>query len=79
MASAIVRHLDRGALLRWFVGGGAWGLALAAGLLALNASTCALPCPDDVAFMTKLCIATGLLTIGPFAAFAPRLSNTENP
>jgi len=79
MASAIVPRLDRAALLRWFVAGGAWGLTLAAGLLALNASTCGPPCPDDVAFLTTLCIGTGLVTIGPFAAFAPRPSNTENP
>lgn len=79
MVSAIAHRLDRGALLRWFAGGTAWGLTLAAGLSALNASTCGLPCPDDVAFMTTLCIATGLLTIGPFAALAPRLSNMENP
>ena len=79
MVSAIAQRLDRGALLRWFIAGSTWGLTLAAGLLALNASTCGPPCPGDIAFMATLCIATGLLTIGPFAAFAPRLSDTEIP
>ena len=70
MALAVARRLDRGALLRWFAGGGAWGLTLAAGLFAINAPQCAPPCPADVAVTTAICVATGWLTIGPFAAFA---------
>jgi hypothetical protein len=77
MAYAITRHLDRGALARWFIAGNAWGLTLAAFLLARNMQACGLPCPDDAAFLTALCVGTGLLTIGPFAAFAPRARNTE--
>ena len=70
MAHAIARRLDRGALLRWFFAGSAWGLTLAAFFLAFNAPSCGLPCPDDAAFLTALCVGTGWLTIGPFAAFA---------
>ena len=70
MASAIARRLDRSALLRWFAAGIAWGLTLAAFFLAFNTRQCGLPCPDDAAFLTGLCVVTGWLTIGPVAAFA---------
>jgi hypothetical protein len=72
MASAIARHLDRGAFLRWFSAGGAWGLTLAAFFVAINTPSCGLPCPADVAVTTAICVGTGLLTIGPFAALAGR-------
>jgi len=77
IAHAIGRRLDRAALRRWFSAGTAWGLALAAFFLAFNARSCGLPCPDDAAFITTLCVGTGLLTIGPMAAFAPRARNRE--
>jgi hypothetical protein len=78
MTPGVARRLDRDALVRWFFAGSAWGVGLAAFLTALNARGCALPCPDDAAFLTVLCIGTGLLTIGPLAAFAPRARTTEH-
>jgi hypothetical protein len=70
MAAAIARRLDRAALLRWLAAGSAWGLALATFFFAFNVPSCGLPCPADVAATTGVCVATGWLTIGPFAAFA---------
>ena len=70
MAHAVANRLDRSALVRWCFTGGAWGLTLAAGFFALNAPYGPLPCPDDVAVTTAVCVATGLATIGPFAALA---------
>ena len=72
MAFAIAIRLDRGALVRTVFAGSAWGLTLAAGLFAINAPQCGLPCPADIAVTTAICIGTGLLTIGPFAAFVAR-------
>jgi hypothetical protein len=69
MTSAAVRF-DRSFFTRLLFAGSAWGLTLAAGFFALNASSCGLPCPADVAATTGVCVATGLVTIGPFAAFA---------
>lgn len=63
-------RLDRTAAMRWLGGGIAWGLALAAGFVGMAAWQCGVPCPEDVAFTTLACVGTGLLTIGPFAAFA---------
>ena len=77
MALAIARRLDRAALARWFAAGSAWGLTLAAYFVAVNMPSCGLPCPDDAVVMTALCVGTGLLTIGPLAALAPRARNTE--
>ena len=70
MAQAIARRLDRAAYLRWFSAGAAWGATLAAFFLAFNAPSCGLPCPRDAAALTAVCVATGWLTVGPFAAFA---------
>jgi hypothetical protein len=72
MAPALARGLDRAALRRWFFAGSGWGLTLAAGFFALNAPHCAVPCPNDVAVTTVVCVATGLVTIGPLAALAGR-------
>jgi hypothetical protein len=52
--------------------GSAWGLTLAAGLIALGALQCGLPCPEDVAITTAVSVATGIVTIGPIAAFHSR-------
>jgi hypothetical protein len=72
MTFAIARRFERGTLTRLVFAGSAWGLALAAGFIALNVPQCGLPCPADVAATTAICVGTGLLTIGPFAAFAAR-------
>jgi hypothetical protein len=47
-------------------------LTLAAGFFVVNAAQCGLPCPDDIAVTTAVCVGTGILTIGPLAAFAAR-------
>ena len=70
MSAVIAQRFPRGALTRMAVAGGAWGLMLAAGLFALNVPQCGLPCPADVAVTTAVCIGTGIVTIGPLAAFA---------
>jgi hypothetical protein len=57
-------------LTRIIVAGGAWGTMLAAGLLAINVPQCGLPCPLDATVTTAICVGVGLVTIGPFAAFA---------
>jgi hypothetical protein len=72
MTFAIAHCFERGALTRLVFAGGAWGLTLTVGFIALNAAQCGLPCPIDVAVTTAICVGTGLLTIGPFAAFAVR-------
>jgi hypothetical protein len=71
MAVAIAR-LGNSAL-RWVVfAGGSWGLTMATGFLAINVPQCGLPCPADVLTMTAICVGTGMLTVGPFAAIAAR-------
>lgn len=70
MPRALVQRLDHAFAARWLAAGGAWGLTLAAGFLAFNASSCGLPRPEDVAATAGICLAAGLVTIGPFAAFA---------
>jgi hypothetical protein len=73
MAAALAAfHVDRAMLLRGFVAGGAWGIGTAAGFTGLTLWRCGVVCLDDVAFGTLLCVATGLLTIGPLAAFRGR-------
>ncbi len=72
MARALAHRFDRTFAARWLAAGGAWGSTLAAGFFALNASACGLPCPEDVAATAGICVAVGLLTMGPFAAFAGR-------
>lgn len=70
MAAALALRLDRAALTRVLLAGSAWGLMLAAGFVAMAVWQCGLPCPDEVAFTTMTCVGTGILTIGPLAAFA---------
>ena len=70
MALTIAHRFERSALVRLVLAGSVWGPTLAAGFLALNVPHCGLPCPVDVAVITAICVGTGLLTIGPFAAFA---------
>ncbi len=72
MAFALAWRLDRDALMRMLGAGAAWGMTLAAGFFAINAPQCGLPCPDDIAVTTAVCVGTGILTIGPLAAFAQR-------
>jgi len=70
MASALALHSDRAAMIGMLVAGTVWGLTLSAGFFINALLNCGPPCPEDIAAVTALCIATGILTIGPLAAFA---------
>jgi hypothetical protein len=72
LMTAVTHRFDRHALMRMLAAGTAWGLMLAAGLFAPGALQCGLPCPADVAFTTAVSVVTGILTIGPLAAFHSR-------
>ncbi|MBS0535531.1 MAG: hypothetical protein JSR72_15860 [Proteobacteria bacterium] len=71
-ALAVSFSPDRTALLRGLVAGLAWGLVMAAGLLGMAYAQCGLSCDLDVATTTAICVATGLVAIGPLAALARR-------
>lgn len=72
MSAALALHVDRAVVVRGILAGTAWGLALSAGFVGIALTQCGLPCPDDVAFTTLVSVATGIVTIGPLAAFAKR-------
>ena len=72
MAFTIASRFERSALTRLVCAGSAWGITLAACFIAFNVPQCGLPCPADVAVTSAICVGTGLLTIGPFAALAGR-------
>jgi hypothetical protein len=73
MSYAMALHLNRAAVTRIVLAGSVWGLALSAGFFAIAVAQCGLPCPDDIAVTTAVCIGTGILTVGPVAAFGSRL------
>lgn len=72
MNAAVAYRFDRHALMRMLAAGTAWGLTLAAGLFVPGTLQCGLPCPADVAFTAAVSVVTGILTIGPLAAFHSR-------
>ncbi|AXK80208.1 hypothetical protein DW352_06555 [Pseudolabrys taiwanensis] len=72
MSAVLALHVDRAVVLRGIVAGTAWGLALSAGFVGIALTQCGLPCPDDIAFTTLVSVATGIVAIGPLAAFAKR-------
>ena len=72
MSAVLALQFDRAVLLRGILAGSAWGLAMTIGFTAIALAQCGLPCPDDLAFTTIVSVATGLVTIGPLAAFAKR-------
>lgn len=47
----------------------AWGVSTGCGLAALQARNCGVLCLEDALAAVAVCIATGLVTIGPLAAF----------
>jgi hypothetical protein len=57
---------------RALAAGGAWGLILAAGLTAMSAWQCGGLCLEDVAFISAVSIAAGILGIGPVVAFGSK-------
>jgi len=70
MSAVLALHVDRAVVLRGIVAGTVWGLALSAGFVGIALTQCGLPCPDDIAFTTLVSVATGIVAIGPLAAFA---------
>jgi len=72
MSAALALRIDRAVVVRGILAGTAWGLVLSAGFVGIALTQCGLPCPDDVAFTTIMSVATGIVTIGPLAAFAKR-------
>ncbi len=71
MASAAMWtwRLDRRAALRMLVAGSAWGVVMAAGFVGYALWNCGGVCLEDAALTTSTCIAAGIVTIGPLAAF----------
>ena len=57
------------ALRRGLIAGSAWGVSMAALLIAREFVTCGGICVTDAVFTTALSTAAGVLTIGPLAAF----------
>lgn len=66
---ATTLRVDLRMALRIIGAGSAWGLAMAAGFVGLALWNCGVVCPEDVALTTATLIATGIVTIGPLAAF----------
>jgi hypothetical protein len=64
-----VSRIDCRTLARMVAAGSAWGLTLSAGFFIIALLRCGIPCPNDIAIVTTACISTGILTIGPLAAF----------
>jgi len=69
--SILVFRLNRVAMTRMIAAGSIWGLTLSAGFFLNALFQCGMPCPDDIVIVTAACIVTGVMTIGPLAAFAP--------
>jgi hypothetical protein len=55
-------------LRRGLLAGSAWGLALATGLITLNAMQCGALCVPDALATLAVSIPAGIVTIGPLAA-----------
>jgi len=72
MQSALALRINRGAIARMIAAGSLWGLTVSAGFFINAILQCRLPCPEDIAVVTAICIGTGIVTIGPVAGFASR-------
>ena len=72
MGFAISVKTNRSTAMRMVAAGGIWGLTMSVGFFSIALAQCGLPCPDDVVAVTATCIAVGIVTIGPLAAFYPR-------
>jgi len=69
MVLTLPRIYCRG-LICMIVAGTAWGLTLFMSFFIVALWQCSLPCANDIAVVTTACFGTGILTIGPLAAFA---------
>ncbi len=74
-ATALALHVDRAVLLRGLVAGIGWGLVMAAGLLGIAYAECGFTCDLDAATTTAISVLTGLVAIGPLAAFGRRAAH----
>jgi len=72
MLATLAVKFDRAAITKMVGAGSLWGLVLSAGFFLNALYHCGLPCPDDIVAVTAACIGTGILTIGPIAAFGSR-------
>lgn len=72
MQSAWALGLNRGSIARMVAAGSLWGLTVSAGFFISAVLQCRMPCPEDIGVVTAICIATGIVTIGPIAGFASR-------
>jgi hypothetical protein len=63
----IVRGLDRRTLMRGLAGGSAWGVTVAAALLALSFHQCGTICLGQIVDTTLLSVILGICAIGPLA------------
>jgi hypothetical protein len=70
MLSVLAVRLNRVAMTRMLAAGSLWGLTLSAGFFLNALFQCGMPCPEDIVVVTAACVVTGILTIGPLAAFA---------
>jgi hypothetical protein len=58
--------------LRALAAGSAWGLMMTVGLTAMTAWSCGVVCLPEVAVNAGLSLASGILGIGPVAAYGGR-------
>ena len=70
MLSVLALRPSGARVTRMITAGTVWGLTLSAGFFLNALYRCGMPCPDDIAAVTAACVVTGILTIGPLAAFA---------
>ncbi len=62
-------NLHRHAVMRGLAGGCAWGITVAAALIALTFYQCGTICLGQIVDTTAMSIAAGMLTIGPLVTF----------
>ncbi len=65
----LARLRDPRTLRRASIAGAAWGAALTVGLTALSAWQCGGVCIDEAVWFAGVSVTTGILAIGPIAAF----------
>ena len=65
-------RLNKSDSMRGLAAGAAWGLSLAAGLIAMGIWDCGAVSAGDAAFTAAVSVTAGILAIGPLAAFGGR-------
>jgi hypothetical protein len=64
--------IDRAAIVRGIAGGGVWGMFVASALLGISFYQCGSICVGQIVETTTLAVASGVVAIGPLAAFKRR-------